>query len=67
MTLSNNLRAYEYLLYGITSARSDNELERMRQLARAHYSGTLLAELEATIDTKARALSGAMEAARPSS
>ena len=54
--LSPNPRAYEYLLYGIVSARSLDELARMRRLARAHYTGSLLVELETEIDARSDAL-----------
>ena len=66
MILSQNQRAFEYLLYGILSARSADELARMRRLAHAHYSGPLLMELEAEIDARSRELSEASQTETPS-
>ena len=59
MILSQNPRAYEYLLAGIASSRSVDELARMRQLAHAHYSGAMLRELEAEIELRSRDLMNA--------
>jgi hypothetical protein len=56
VTLFNNPLALQYLMDGIASARSLDELTRMRRLAHAHYSGIELMELEAEIDFRARSL-----------
>jgi hypothetical protein len=54
--LSHGSRAYDYLLLAIQSARSLDELARMLGLARVHYSGVLLAELEAQVAARRRVL-----------
>jgi hypothetical protein len=56
VTLFNNPLALQYLMDGIASARSLDELTRMRRLAHAHYSGVQLMELEAEIDFRIRSL-----------
>ena len=65
MILSQNPRAYEYLLAGIATSRSADELARMRQLAHAHYSGAMLRELEAEIELRSRDLANAPPPAPP--
>jgi hypothetical protein len=65
MTLTHNPRAVEYLLQGIASARSTDELTRMRRLARAHYSGLLLMELEHEIELRSRELDRRATRVRP--
>lgn len=49
-------RAHEFLAQAIASARSDAELTRLHQLARIHYSGAMLAELEAEVDVRRTAI-----------
>jgi len=54
--LSQSSPAFVYLVRAIRSARSLEELARMDGLARVHYSGVLLSELEAQIDAQHRVL-----------
>ena len=61
MAFTHNSRAFEYLRQGVASARSAEELTRMRRLARAHYSGLLLMEMEEEIERRARELDHAAE------
>jgi hypothetical protein len=49
-------RAHEFLAQAIASARSDAELTRLHDLARVHYSGAMLAELEAEVDVRRSAI-----------
>lgn len=65
--LFHNPRALEYLLDAIASARSVDELARMRRLAHAHYSGDVLVALEADIDSRARSFRNATPTSTPTS
>jgi hypothetical protein len=65
MNLFDNPHAFEYLLEGIASARSLDELTRMRRCAHAHYSGLQLRELEAEIEARARSLLDAASTRAP--
>ena len=56
MTLFDNPTAFQYLMYGIASARSIDELKRMQRCVHAHYSGVQLRELEAEIELRSRSL-----------
>jgi hypothetical protein len=47
-----NPRAYEFLLEAIASAMKQSELDRLQDLARAHYAGVMLEDLEAEIATR---------------
>jgi hypothetical protein len=65
--LFHNPRALEYLLDAIASARSVDELARMRRLAHAHYSGVVLLALEADIHSRAHSLRNATPTSTPTS
>ena len=61
MPYSGNPHAFEALLEAIASTRNAQELERLQGLARAHYAGVMLEDLEAEISARRRQLA---EAAR---
>jgi hypothetical protein len=65
VNLFDNPQAFEYLLHGIASARSLDELTRMRRCAHAHYSGLQLRELEAEIKARSRSLLDAASTPAP--
>lgn len=51
-----NPRTFEYLLEGIAWALHVDELERLEEFARAHFTGAALKELEAAIAHRRAAL-----------
>ena len=49
MPNTGNPRAFEYLLEAIATAMKEVKLDRLQGLARAHYAGVMLEDLEAEI------------------
>lgn len=52
----NNPRTFEYLVEGIGWSLSNQELERLQEFARAHYTGAALDALETAIASRREVL-----------